>query len=142
MPSTRRSEPANDVILRPYRGAASYGAADREFFFGRREDAEIAVSLVLSHKLSLLHALSGMGKTSLLDALAMPMLEDQGWTTVRCRPHLDPLLTLKRAILDRVLPDPADEARAIAKIRSILDQSNGPVSSIAAIARRVKAAEK
>ena len=132
MPSTRRSEPANDVILRPYRGAASYGAADREFFFGRREDAEIAVSLVLSHKLSLLHALSGMGKTSLLDALAMPMLEDQGWTTVRCRPHLDPLLTLKRAILDRVLPDPADEARAIAKIRSILDQSNGPVSSIAA----------
>lgn len=129
MPSAPQSEPIVQVVSRPYRGAASYGAADRAFFFGRRLDAETVVSLILSYKLSLLHAVSGMGKTSLLEALALPMLEDQGWITVRCRPHLDTTTTLRRAILDRVVPDPEDEARAIEKTLAIMAENGQPADA-------------
>jgi len=121
MPSSplRSDRPARGPS-RPYRGAQFYGVADRAFFHGRRDAAETTEALALSHKLSLLHALSGMGKTSLLEAQAMPMLEDRGWTTVRSRPHLDPIETLKAAIIDRVLPAPDEEVEAIAKVVSIM----------------------
>jgi YVTN family beta-propeller protein len=52
---------------------------DQKRFFGRDSDAEEIVSLILSHRLVLVYAQSGAGKTSILNAKVAPMLEKYGF---------------------------------------------------------------
>jgi hypothetical protein len=101
---------------RPYKGAHSYRIEDRHLFFGREHDAARLVSLILSERLCLLHAPSGAGKTSLLQAEVIPELEDRGWNAVRALPHNDPQRFLKASTLFRVLPDPVLEIEAIDRV--------------------------
>ena len=63
----------------PYPGPRPFESGERPLFFGR--DAEVAdlTSLVTAHRLFLIYAMSGAGKTSLLNAGLIPSLEDQGF---------------------------------------------------------------
>ena len=63
----------------PYPGPRPFEFGERPLFFGR--DTEIAdlTSLVTAHRLLLIYAMSGAGKTSLLNAGLIPSLEDQGF---------------------------------------------------------------
>ena len=63
----------------PYPGPRPFEFGERPLFFGR--DAEIAdlTSLVTAHRLLLIYAMSGAGKTSLLNAGLTPSLEGQGF---------------------------------------------------------------
>ena len=110
---------------RPYRGAEYYRTQDRHLFFGRSTDAAGVVAMVLSYPLSVLHAVSGVGKTSLANALVMPELEDRGWIVVPSIPQTDPARALKAATLQRVLPDPALEVAAIDCALEVIGRRRG-----------------
>ena len=60
----------------PYKGLMPYDRYDRENFFGRDLERELLISQILTHKLTLLYAATGVGKSSLLRAAVIPELED------------------------------------------------------------------
>jgi formylglycine-generating enzyme required for sulfatase activity len=84
----------------PYKGLLEYRLSDAELFFGR----DRAIREFLQHlergPLTVLHAESGAGKTSLLQAGIAPRLIGSGHLPVHLRPiDVDPALATKRAFL-------------------------------------------
>src|SRR5688500_9637187 len=78
------SEPSNQQnkdLIEPYIGPRPFGKADvdKKRFFGRDSEADEIVSLILGHRLILVYAQSGAGKTSIINAKVTPMLEDYGF---------------------------------------------------------------
>ena len=65
----------------PYVGPRPFDRNDKDEkrFFGRDYETEEIVTLISSHKLSLIYATSGAGKTSIFNAKITPMLEDYGF---------------------------------------------------------------
>ncbi len=59
----------------PYRGLQPYTEADEGLFFGRDAEKAILIDKILTDKLTLLFAASGVGKSSLLQAAVMPELK-------------------------------------------------------------------
>jgi len=98
----------------PYKGTDSYQFEDSPLFFGRvREEREMA-SLFLKGQLCILHAQSGAGKTSILNARVIPRIEETGIHTVRLTPQSDPLEAVRVASILQLIPPPECEADAIA----------------------------
>ena len=62
----------------PFVGPSPFELKDKHIFFGRTKEANELVSLIISHSEVLLYAQSGAGKTSLVNAKVMPMLEEEG----------------------------------------------------------------
>ena len=60
----------------PYKGLAPYDQHDRDNFFGREHEKDVLLGKILSHRLTLLYAATGVGKSSLLGAAVIPELED------------------------------------------------------------------
>src|SRR5512136_1283126 len=90
--------------MEPYRGLQPYTEENEEIFFGRDAEKAILIDKLLSEKLSLLFAATGVGKSSLLQAAVMPELKRpahenldvvyyKDWVT-------DPLQGLPQKILD------------------------------------------
>jgi len=71
------------VQTRPYVGPRSFESTDHDIFFGRDFDSARLFSLVVAHELLLLYGESGAGKTSLLNAGLIPLLEKEGFTVLR-----------------------------------------------------------
>jgi hypothetical protein len=67
-----------DTPEQPYVGPRPFTDEDQRIFFGRNREAEQLLSLVLAHPASLLYSPSGAGKTSLIQAKLIPLLEDRG----------------------------------------------------------------
>jgi WD40 repeat protein len=61
----------------PWPGLAAFREADQEFFYGREAEVEEILRLVLRERLSVLFGLSGLGKTSLLQAGLFPRLRQE-----------------------------------------------------------------
>ncbi len=61
-------------IENPYVGPQPFEQKDQKRFFGRDQEANELLSLVIANRMSLLYAQSGAGKTSLLNAKLFPML--------------------------------------------------------------------
>lgn len=59
----------------PYVGPRPYERGDTPRFFGREGETQELLSLVVAHRVVLLYAASGAGKTSLLSAGLLPLLE-------------------------------------------------------------------
>ncbi len=115
----------NAVTLRnaeakPYKGPESYQVEDAELFFGREREAEQLTARILSTRLTLLHAQSGAGKTSLLNARIIPGLETRGWGAFRVLPQNDPVSALRAATLRYLLPPPDAEAQAVRRALAAL----------------------
>src|SRR5258708_16148861 len=64
---------------KPYVGPRPFGRDEKDIFFGRESEARDLCSLVVAHPLVLLHAASGAGKSSLLNAGLIPLLEARGY---------------------------------------------------------------
>ena len=64
----------------PFPGLEYFRTEDAELFFGRENETARLVARILSSAFTLLHAPSGAGKTSLLNASAIPDLEARGWS--------------------------------------------------------------
>jgi len=115
----RASEPS-EVSGSPYKGLLEYRLNDADIFFGR----SAAIAEILEHlergPLTILHAESGAGKTSLIQAGLFPRLINAGHLPVYLRPYnIEPSLALKRAFL----PDPsATPLLATALLRDFLRQ--------------------
>src|SRR5262249_27581377 len=70
--------------LNPFPGPKPYTADERARFFGREEVAKDLENRVLAYPCLLLHGPSGAGKSSLMQAAAIPDLEDErSFRTVR-----------------------------------------------------------
>ncbi len=101
---------------KPYKGSDSYQQEDSEFFFGRDRDAGELMARVLSSRFTLLHAPSGAGKTSLLNAWLIPELEKRGWLPIRALPERSPSRAVRVATLLNVVPFPHAEAFAVEQV--------------------------
>lgn len=90
----------------PYRGLRPYTEEDREYFFGREEEAETIGANLLTAPLTILYGVSGVGKTSVLLAGVVPYLDGVGdvLPVVFRDWHDDDFATvLRRRIADAVL---------------------------------------
>jgi Novel STAND NTPase 1 len=63
---------------KPYVGPRPFGRDEKDIFFGRDREARDLCSLVVAHPIVLLYAASGAGKSSLLNAGLIPLLEARG----------------------------------------------------------------
>ncbi len=61
----------------PYIGPRPYERNDQHKFYGRNREARDLLALTLAHRVVLLYAQSGAGKTSLLNAQIIPTLEEK-----------------------------------------------------------------
>jgi hypothetical protein len=117
--------------FKPYKGTASYQVEDSELFFGREVDADQLLARVLSARMTLLHAQSGAGKTSLVNATLIPELERRSWTPVRILPHNDPVASARNATLLSVMPPPATEVAAVDRVlQAIPDALDGTIGEL------------
>src|SRR5215469_10371285 len=69
----------------PWIGLASFTEGDREFFAGRGEEIDELLRLVRRDILTLLYGVSGLGKTSLLQAGLFPALRTEDCLPVAIR---------------------------------------------------------
>lgn len=132
-----RAQSSGTITGGPYRGLLAYDLGDAEIFFGR----ERAIRELLQHlargALTVLHAESGAGKTSLLQAGLAPRLIGAGHLPLRVRaydqnpadaikreflPNLDQTPLLKSTPLRDFLRQVGDVLGAAATLYIILDQ--------------------
>lgn len=64
--------------VNPYVGPQPFERDDANRFFGRRREARDLAALVVAHRVVLLYSSSGAGKSSLLNAGVLPLLEERG----------------------------------------------------------------
>jgi hypothetical protein len=106
---------------KPYKGPESYQIEDAGLFFGRDRDADQLIAKILSSRFTLVHAQSGAGKTSLLNARVIPGLESRGWSAFRILPQNDPIESVRTSTLRHILPHPEAEGQAIKRACHLLD---------------------
>ncbi len=82
----------------PYKFLYAFEIEDADIFFGRDAAIEAFYQTLLKDRLTVLHAKSGAGKTSLLNAGLAPCLIREGRLPVYARAYEDPVLAIKRAI--------------------------------------------
>jgi hypothetical protein len=104
----------------PFKGAQSYGPADGDLFHGREAQGTELARFISHRPISVLTAPSGIGKTSLLHAMVLPLLEKEGWLTVYARPQDDPLRSAHTALVDHMLPDPGADAGVAERLAAVL----------------------
>ena len=63
----------------PYVGPRPFESQHKEIFFGRKRETDEIISLIISHRVLVLYAQSGAGKTSLINASVIPALDDEGF---------------------------------------------------------------
>jgi len=87
----------------PWIGLASFTEGDRSFFAGRGDEIENLLRLVRRDTLTLLYGVSGLGKTSLVQAGLFPALRDENILPVPIRlDYLEGALPLSHQILNAV----------------------------------------
>src|SRR6185295_7649102 len=89
----------------PYKGLQPYTEQDRAFFFGRERDQRIIVSNLYAAALTVFYGASGVGKSSVLLAGAVPSLaQERNLSVVVFRNWQDPgfLSQLKQKTLAAV----------------------------------------
>ena len=65
--------------FQPYLGPRPFEREDQQRFFGRERESSELLSRVIAHPAVLLYSQSGAGKTSLLNASLIPLLEQEGF---------------------------------------------------------------
>jgi len=88
----------------PYKGLRPYEEIDQDNFFGRTVEKQILVDKILTNKLTLLFAASGVGKSSLLQAAVIPELkrpDRENLTVIYYKDWVnDPSVTLKNTLFE------------------------------------------
>lgn len=87
----------------PWIGLASFTEGDRSFFAGRGEEIEDLLRLVRRDTLTLLYGVSGLGKTSLVQAGLFPALREENMLPVPIRlDYLEGALPLAQQIVNAI----------------------------------------
>lgn len=93
------SAQSQQFIKEPYKFLDSFDLEDTNFFFGRSTAVHALYEAVSHNRLTVLHAKSGAGKTSLLNAGLAPRLIMNGRLPIYARALQDPVQAVKRAVL-------------------------------------------
>lgn len=105
----------------PFVGLRAFGYADRDFFFGRREQLDVLEPLVSRNRFVAIVGSSGSGKSSLIRAGLLPRLESRTapWRWAEMRPGEAPIRALAMCLgalgarqAESGGADPLAEARA------------------------------
>lgn len=67
----------------PYIGPRPFLREEKRLFFGRDEDADKLLSMIIDNKIVILYAQSGAGKTSLINACMVDLLEDDEFRVLK-----------------------------------------------------------
>src|SRR3990170_1970534 len=86
------------MLKQTYKFLYAFEIEDAQIFFGREKASEELLSTVLKDRLTVFHARSGAGKTSLINAGLSPKLIRDGRLPVYARAYDDPVLAIKRTI--------------------------------------------
>lgn len=114
-------------LAKPYKGPESYQTEDADLFFGRDREAAQLVTRILSSRFTLVHAQSGAGKTSLLNARVIPGLERRGWGACRILPQNDPVESVRASVLRYILPHPEAERLSVVRaVSALASDGNDP----------------
>jgi len=104
---TATLHPAEESRHNPYKALLDYRLEDAPFFYGRDQAIHHMFDRLERSPLTILHAESGAGKTSLLQAGIAPRLLIDGHLPLRIRAwNLNPTLAIKRAILPHLEETP------------------------------------
>ncbi len=97
-------EPIAPLPDRPYKFLDYYETKDAAIFFGRHQETQTLSALIHAHRLVLLYGASGVGKTSLLLAGAVPRLKqvEPPYETIYVRALEDPSVVIRRIVLRRL----------------------------------------
>lgn len=125
-----------DGRRKPYKNLDSYETEDGQLFFGREAETRKVVATVLSRPVTLIHAPSGAGKTSLLNARVLPELERRGWFPISCRPHTNPIVSIRASTLQHALVPPDAELAALHRAVHALFGSEGSDATLDDLLRR------
>src|SRR5207302_7563588 len=89
----------------PYIGLRPYEESERDLLYGRDDDAARLINKIFSNPLTLLYAASGVGKTSLLRSLVVPMIRAQDARPIYFDAWAieEPLLSLRQVCLGSVV---------------------------------------
>jgi WD40 repeat protein len=85
----------------PYVGPRPYERKDRHNFYGRNREARELRALIVAEREVLFYAQSGAGKTSLLNTLVIPALEEKGF-------HVLPVARVGSNLLPEIEPEAVD----------------------------------
>lgn len=92
------SAQSQQTTTKPYKFLDSFDLDDVNFFFGRSAASQALYESVIANRLTILHAKSGAGKTSLLNAGLAPKLITSGRLPIYARAFQDPVQAVKRVI--------------------------------------------
>jgi serine/threonine protein kinase/WD40 repeat protein len=112
----------------PYRGLATFTAADADQYFGRELEVEAFVNRLRSQGFVAVVGPSGAGKSSFVQAGVIPSLP-AGWRTLIVRPGATPIAALAaRLVADGVVDGTADEVATrlradVGFLRAVLDDA-------------------
>jgi HEAT repeat protein len=99
--------------MEPYKGLRPYEEQDQDNFFGREAEKHILVDKILTNKLTLLFASSGVGKSSLLQAAVIPHLKAPAGEYLDVVYHknwfADPITDLKQTLIDYFKEEDIDD---------------------------------
>jgi len=120
---TRATEAAETVKGSPYKGLLEYRLSDAEIFYGRSQAIAALMGNLKRSPLTILHAESGAGKTSLVQAGIMPRLIAAGHLPIYLRPYnAEPSYAIKRLFIPDLSNVPL---LATAPLRDFLKQLDG-----------------
>lgn len=104
----------------PWIGLASFTEGDRSFFAGRGDEIDDLLRLVRRDTLTLLYGVSGLGKTSLVQAGLFPALREENCLPVPIRlDYLEGALSLAHQVINAL-----SAAALAAKVEAPLPQPN------------------
>ena len=97
-------EPPPDDRESPYKGLAPYSERDAEWFFGRDSQSRIVATNLMSARITVLYAGSGVGKTSVLRAGVMPLLRREARRDLGATGRVDFVVALHNQWQDAPIP--------------------------------------
>jgi hypothetical protein len=138
MPDIEPAAPGEEI---PYVGPVPFERKHQSLFFGRTHEANELLSLIMAHPVALLYSQSGAGKTSLLNASLIPMLEveefkvigparvrgqfPEGFDPARTNPYIyNALASLSGARVDPSRPEGMTLSRHLKKTQHTDEQGH------------------
>jgi hypothetical protein len=115
----------------PFPGLTGYGFQDRLLFSGRQAEVDNLSSRILTHRLTIITAPSGTGKTSLLHAGIVPQLLVNDGLPIMCRPGpVHPREEVRQALIAAVMPDKTMDDQLVAKLKEHKVEASTPVDDV------------
>lgn len=113
----------DDHKYRPYKNLLTYELRDSDIFYGRSDSIKDFIDKLKSRNLTVLHAASGSGKSSLIQAGIQPQLLASGHLPVILRRYNpDPIQAIKKSLL---MAEPLSPNLDILTLRDFLHKVTG-----------------